>query len=217
MGILLRRFITITFCMLATSALADDGTLLPAQEHAAAYDWSGAYVGVTGGYGWMDGVFEVTGYAPKTDSLNGRLPGVFAGVSTQFDNNLVLGLEGDLEYNVQDVTVTSAFGAFTGGADWQGSARVRLGYALDRLLVYATAGWAATHLEAEFIGVAEATGSFHGYTLGAGLDYAMTDRLFGRLDYRYNDFGSGELDFGPATVSSELEQHTVKIGLGLKF
>jgi outer membrane immunogenic protein len=213
----LRQFLAFSLCLLAGSAAADDTVTTAAPQAAPVYDWSGGYAGVTGGYGWMDGLFEVSGYPPKNDSLDGTVLGVFAGASTQFDNNIVLGLEGDLEYNIQDVAVTSAFGTFTGGVDWQGSSRLRLGYALDRVLLYTTAGWAATRLKAEFIGVAEATGSFHGYTLGAGVDYAVTDHLFGRLDYRYNDFGSGELDFGPAAVAAELEQHTVKLGFGMKF
>jgi outer membrane immunogenic protein len=213
----LRHFITFSLCLLAGSAAADDTVPATRDPGSSAYEWSGTYAGVSGGYGWMDGVFETSGYPPKDDRLDGVVLGAFAGVNTQFDNNLVLGLEGDLDYNFQDVAVTSAFGTFTGGADWQGSARLRLGYAFDRVLFYTTAGWAATHLDAEFLGVAEASGSFHGYTLGAGADYAVTDRLFGRVDYRYNDFGTGALDFGPASVEAELSQHTVKIGLGLKF
>lgn len=216
-GILLKRFITTTFCMLASSAFAGEGTSASASNIAPSYDWSGAYAGVAGGYGWIDGLFEVDGYPPKSDSLNGTILGTFAGVNAEFDNHLVLGIEGDLEYNIQDVTVTSDFGTFTGGADWQGSTRLRLGYAFDRILLYATAGWAATHLTSDFQGLAEASASFHGYSVGAGADIAVTDHIFGRIDYRFNDFGSGALDFGLATVETDLSQHTVKFGLGVKF
>lgn len=212
----MRSFITLSLSLLAGPTLANDTS--PATPPAAhAYDWSGAYAGVTGGYSWMDGIFEVSGYAPKNDSLNGPLFGAFAGVNTQLDNGLVLGLEGDLEYNTKDATVTSDFGAFTGGADWQGSARLRLGYTFDRILLYTTAGWAGTHLSSDFQGIAEATGGFHGYAIGAGADIAVTDRIFGRVDYRYTDFASGDLDFGLATVDTELTQRTLQFGLGLKF
>jgi outer membrane immunogenic protein len=30
-----------------------------------------------------------------------------------------------------------------------------------------------------------------GYTLGGGVEYAVTDTLVGRIDYRYTDFGAG--------------------------
>lgn len=224
MRIALRPFITITFSLLAGTASAGDAISTPAAHpvagaaETAPYDWSGRYAGIAGGYGWMDGYFDPpAGYPPTEDPLNGTVLGAFAGVSAQFDNNLVLGIEGDVEYNIQDVTVTAQFGTFTGGADWQGSARLRLGYAFDRLLIYTTAGWAATHLEAEYIGVSTTTASFHGYTLGAGMDYAVTDRIFSRIDYRYNDFGTSELDFGAASIGADLTQHTVKFGLGVKF
>jgi outer membrane immunogenic protein len=65
--------------------------------------------------------------------------------------------------------------------------------------------------------VSTTTASFHGYTLGAGMDYAVTDRIFSRIDYRYNDFGTSELDFGAASIGADLTQHTVKFGLGVKF
>jgi len=203
--------------MIASSALAGEGTSAASDDLTGAYDWNGAYAGLAGSYGWIDGTFEVDGYPPKNDNLDGKIFGAFAGVNAEFDNSLVLGIEGDLEYNIQDVEVASDFGTFTGGADWQGSTRLRVGYAFDQVLLYATAGWAAVHLTSDFQGLAQASGSFHGYSVGTGADIAVTDRIFGRIDYRYNDFGSGELDFGLATVKADLSQHTVKLGLGMKF
>lgn len=181
------------------------------------FDWTGAYAGIQGGYGWMDGYFETPGYDPLDADLDGRIFGAFVGFNRQFDSNLVLGIEGDLEHNWNDVSLQPIFGTIEGGADWQGSVRTRIGYALDRVLVYATAGWTATHIEAELIGVTSTTESFHGYTAGAGIDYAVTDQIFGRLEYRYNDFGDGKLDFGAALVDADVSQQTVRMGLGIKF
>lgn len=214
----MRYFITLPIALLAGTVSASDiipGS--PSEVATVTYDWAGTYAGLSSGYGWMDGYFVTSGYPPANDDLDGGIFGGFAGVNTQLDGNVVLGLEGDLDYNTRNVTIASSFGTFAGGVDWQGSARVRLGYALDRLLIYTSAGWAAAHLEADFIGVAQATESFHGYTLGAGIDYAVTDRIFGRIDYRYNDFGSGKLDFGAAAIDAELDQHSVKVGVGIKF
>ncbi|MFN7104296.1 MAG: outer membrane protein, partial [Pseudorhizobium sp.] len=95
---------------------------------------------------------------------------------------------------------------------FSGSVRGRLGYAMDRTLVYAAGGWTATEVNAD-----TALGSFddtlHGYTLGAGVEHAFTDNMFGRLEYRYNDFGSGNL--GAADI--DFDQHVVQVGLGVKF
>ena len=52
-----------------------------------------------------------------------------------------------------------------------------------------------------------------GWTVGAGVEYAFTDNVFGRLEYRYNDYGDKDI-FG---INTDLDQHTVKVGLGVKF
>jgi outer membrane immunogenic protein len=56
--------------------------------------------------------------------------------------------------------------------------------------------------------------TYHGWTVGGGVDYAFTDKMFGRVEYRYNDFGNKDIlgldfDLNP--------QHVVKVGLGVKF
>ena len=71
------------------------------------------------------------------DSSCGLLGG-FAGWNRQLDNNIVFGLEGDLKYDWN----SKKYNGFETGTDWGGSARVRLGYAFDDALIYATGGWA---------------------------------------------------------------------------
>ncbi len=218
----MRYLIIMAATLMAASASATDtawtGTHTPLSvSRDGYYDWSGGYAGMTAGYGWMDGHFETAGYPPAQSELNGSSLGVFGGFNIALYQALILGVEGDVEYNFQDVTVSSTFGTFNGGVDLQGSARIRLGYALDRLLIYGSAGWSGAHLEANLTGVGEASGNFTGFTLGAGIDYAVTDVIFGRIDYRYTDYSSGNIIFGPASVNADLTQQTVKVGLGIKF
>ena len=59
--------------------------------------------------------------------------------------------------------------------------------------------------------------AFNGYTLGVGLDYAFTDLVFGRLEYRYTDFGDKDFNLGGATLNSDVDQHAIRVGLGVKF
>jgi outer membrane immunogenic protein len=192
---------------------------IAAETTARGFEWTGGYAGVTGGYGWLDGHFAAPSAAldPTDGSFDGGSLGAFAGVSKQFDNNLVLGVEGDFEHNWDKQDLVTDLGTFTGQADWQGSIRGRLGYSFGRALVYASAGWAAAHVEAELLGVASTSETYNGYTVGAGVDYAVTERIFGRLDYRYTDFGSKDLIFSGTAVESDLTQHTVKLGVGVKF
>jgi outer membrane immunogenic protein len=206
----------------AAASAADAVSAVPeapvAQDTAArGFEWTGGYAGIQSGYGWMDGHFETAGLNPLDGDIDGISLGGFAGFNMQFDNNLVLGIEGDIEYNWNETDLTTLIGTFTGQADWQGSIRGRLGYSFGRALVYASAGWAAAHVDAELSTGASTIETYNGYTVGAGVDYAVTDRIFGRLDYRYNDLGSKDLDFSGTTVESDLTQHTVRLGVGVKF
>ena len=198
--------------LLSTSAYAADATY-----EAPAFSWTGGYLGVEGGYGWTDGTFTTTGFVPLYGDFDGGILGAFAGYNHQFANNIVLGIDGTIDYNWNETTLASAFGTVVGGTTWQGSVTGRLGFAVDRALFYAAAGWAITRAEAEIIGVGSDDATFNGYTIGGGIDYAFTDTVFGRIDYRYTDFGSQTFDFGVATPVAELTQHTLKTGIGFKF
>ena len=192
----------------STSALAADAVeYVPeapaAVEMPAAFSWSGPYLGVHGGYGWGDG--EALGADGNFDG--GRF-GAFAGYNWQMSNGFVAGIEGDLNYDWNDDAITATSDFETG---FSGSVRGRVGYAMDRTLIFAAGGWTATNVETS--GAVEDDDTLHGWTLGAGVDYAFTDNMFGRLEYRYNDYGSGDL----SGVDVDFDQHVVQVGLGVKF
>ncbi|MGR6465906.1 outer membrane protein [Rhizobium sp. PAMB 3182] len=208
--------------MVATSVFAADvvspDSQLPiAPDKVQPYNWSGGYLGVQGGYGWMNGTFKTTGLVPLDGNFDGGLLGGFAGFNYQFGNNVVAGVEADFERNWNDKTLISGLGTVNGGTTWQGSVRARVGYAFDRALIYASGGWAASRADAEVVGLGSDKKTFNGFTVGAGVDYAITDNIFARVDYRYNDFGKKDFNFGGSTVEGELKQHTLKVGVGYKF
>jgi outer membrane immunogenic protein len=186
----------------------------PVAEEVQVFTWSGPYLGVHGGYGWTDGSFGISGVGTLGADLNGGLFGLFAGYNHQFSNNLVIGIEGDIEYNWNEEEVLAGAEART---ELQGSVRGRIGYAFDHALIYATGGWAATRGVADVPGFSDETETFNGYTVGAGVDYAFTNNIFGRLEYRYTDFGSKTFDFGAGTIDADLDQHAIRVGLGVKF
>jgi len=207
------------FALAGVANAADAVTQVPAapavEDAPVVFTWSGPYIGIQGGYGWGDADSTISG-APVTfgSDLDGGLFGAFVGYNYQFSNNLVLGVEGDVDYNWNEDGITAGAELKT---EWQGSARVRLGYAFDRALIYATGGWAGTRGEASVPGFGERSETFSGYTVGAGLDYAFTDNIFARVEYRYTDFGSETFDFGAGTIDTDFNQHAVKVGLGVKF
>ncbi|MDQ0995350.1 outer membrane immunogenic protein [Phyllobacterium ifriqiyense] len=205
----LRKILFCSFILIGSSgAMAADVTNSRPPVSEGSFTWSGGYIGIQGGGGWASGDFSGFGINGSEDANGGTLGG-FVGYNHQFHNNLVIGIEGDLEYNWNEQQV---FGADF-GTDWAGSVRGRIGYAFDQALVYAAAGWATTRGYVEVPGLGEDEKAFNGYTVGAGLDYAFSNQIFGRLDYRYSDYGDKDLQ----GINVDVDQHAVKIGLGVKF
>lgn len=179
------------------------------------FSWTGAYVGIQGGYAWTDADFS-DGITTVGEDFNGGLLGVHAGYNWEMTPNFIGGVEVDVEHvwNDNDFTVFGA--AVEAGSDWQGSARVRAGYAIDRTLLFATGGVAFANgfIEVPATGFDESE-TFVGWTVGAGVEHAFTDNWIGRVEYRYADFGSEEI--ADSGVEVDLKQHSVRLGISYKF
>ncbi|MBP1881901.1 outer membrane protein [Sinorhizobium mexicanum] len=202
--------------LLAGTSNAADLTEAPAPapvvEAAPTFVWTGGYVGLQGGGGWLNSDLSVPG-ASASEDFNGGLLGAFAGYNYQ-QGDWVLGIEGDVTYNWNDKTI-NALGANTGvGTDVSGSVRGRVGYTLnEKALLYATGGWAVTRGFVDVPGAPKEKETFNGWTIGAGVDYGFTNNVFGRAEYRYNDFGDEDID----GVNVDLDQHQFTVGVGVKF
>lgn len=217
-------FAAATFILAATSAIAADAVsdipAAPAAIENPAFSWTGFDAGVQVGYGWNKQ--DILGIAPAgtvNADFNTGMAGGFAGYNYQFSNNWVAGLEGDFEGNWGDGKLTVlAPDFYQYGFDWQGSVRAKVGYAVDRALVYGTAGWAIGRGYLTVPGAGTQKENFYGFTVGAGVDYAFTDMIFGRVEYRYTNFGDQNFDYdaGPL-LNSDIDQHGVRLGLGVKF
>ena len=109
----------------------------------------------------------------------------------------------------------------------QGSIRGRLGVTFDRALFYATGGAAFGDLRSTY--VSAATGAFDtidrtrvGYTVGGGVEYAFTNNLSARIEYRYTDYGRSTDNLlistaGLANVSHRDTNNRVQVGFSYKF
>lgn len=85
--------------------------------------------------------------------------------------------------------IGTPIGLLEGGLEWEGAARLRLGYAVDRFLSYVAGGVGFGSLKTSSIGPGgnvedEFDETNVGWTLGAGVEYAFTDNLTGRTEYR---------------------------------
>ncbi len=172
--------------------------------------WTGPYAGVTVGYGFSGNTdIDTFGNEIGTD---GFAAGVFGGYNYQV-GNIVAGAEADIGYSWED----GSNAGFSSDSGLEGSLRARLGYVVSpAILLYATAGGAAKDLEISGGGVSDSN-TMLGWTAGAGADIMMTENVFGRVEYRYTDFGSDTFNTigGPAEVSDT--SNRITFGVGMKF
>ncbi len=178
-------------------------------ENPPVASWAGPYLGLYSGYGFGG---RTTGATGGTINTNGWLFGGFGGYNFQSDA-FVYGVEGDFGYN----GMNGGNGTTYSRRGLEGSLRARLGYAVaDPILLYATAGGAAS-AQRIYDAAGTATGTALGWTAGAGMDAKLTDNVFGRVEYRYTDFGARTLNTGSGPQSISNSDHRVLLGIGMKF
>jgi len=197
------------------AAPADAVNDIPAAPYvndvAPSFSWEGFYAGGSAGYGWNRVKSTTFGVTTKHEFDGVRFSG-FAGYNFEVAPSVVLGVEGDLGYAWGDKTIVTS----KVSAGLNGSARLRAGYAIDRALIYTAGGYTATDSEVD-APFGKDSKVLHGWTVGAGIDYAFTDNLFGRVEYRYNDFGKATYRTGAISSVGDVNEHLVKVGLGVKF
>jgi outer membrane immunogenic protein len=214
----------------STPAFAADLAPAPVEPIApivVPFNWSGFYVGADIGYSWLNSNSDFAGAGIPSNSPDptGVVGGVYVGYNVQF-NQIVVGLEADVEATGVNGDDRSGAGltSFTKlDENWQGSVRARVGYAFDNFLPYITGGVAFSDWDIRSgpIGgpFTKNSESFTGWTLGAGLEYAFTPNIIGRLEYRYTDYGdsSDRIAAFPTTNRVDLKDNTVRVGIAYKF
>ncbi|EJF98061.1 hypothetical protein MEI_00921 [Bartonella vinsonii subsp. arupensis Pm136co] len=114
---------------------------------------------------------------------------------------------------------------------WSGATRVRIGFASNRIMPYVAGGIAYAKMQysmsilskseedPSFIfasgKVFDETQTMIGYTVGGGLDFAMTNNVIMRAEYRYSDFGKKKFADDKLEISSKI--NNFRVGLAYKF
>ena len=170
--------------------------------------WAGPYAGISAGYGFS-GHAKVHDGGPDIKT-KGFVGGVFGGYQWQ-QENFVYGAEADLGYN----GVKGDSGGVNSKGGFEGSLRARLGYAVTpEILLYGTGGGALKNQKISVPGDSDSK-TMLGWTAGVGTDIKITDNVFGRVEYRYTDFGSKSFD----SVGTKVKEsdNRVTFGVGMKF
>ena len=218
------------------SAMAADLPVAPiAPAYVPAFSWTGLYLG--GELGWIRKDPEYTTgalvlgtpfVASAASSKNGVSYGILAGYDYQI-GSLVFGIEGDLQgWTVGTIRYTSITGDFlTAHSKWGGSVRGRLGYAADHALFYFTGGAAFSSNETSIPTTGISIGGDDtrvGWTVGAGIDYAITNNWFAGIEYRYSQFEAKSfiypipiLNLGLIGFKQDLNTNQVNARIGYKF
>ncbi|MET0596446.1 MAG: outer membrane protein [Mesorhizobium sp.] len=176
--------------------------------------WSGPYAGVALGYGFAGRTDTNTlGFENDIDT-DGFVGNGFAGWQLE-NNGIVYGIEGDVGYGGyqgNDAGLESESGV-------DGSLRARLGVAVTPdVLLYATAGGAAQSVKLTDQVTGSSDRNTHlGWTAGVGADVKVTQNLFGRVEYRYTDFGSEDYAINGGNTEADVSDNRVMFGLGMKF
>ncbi len=179
------------------------------------FDWTGAYVGGTVGYGWGNSATDGTSFYNDAagTSYAGSLPGIsyadkglLGGGEAGFNwqaGGLVFGVQADIAAaNISGTYVDKAHAySVDGKLNWLSTVRAQAGVAMGRFIVYGTGGLAVGGLEADLhdtyatvVNTSDSKTSV-GYTVGAGVAAALSDHWIAKLEYQYVDLGTQDYRF----------------------
>ncbi len=186
---------------------------------SAVYNWTGLYVGGNIGAGWsgLSGTnfSDTLGSAFFLASTSVQfLGGGQVGVNYQFSNGVVIGAEAMFDWLAASqnapVTATAAGVAANIGTfneRWLTTATAKLGYAWDRVLLYAKGGGAWVASDSPSISIAGVPASFTSagnttastWTAGFGLEWAFSGNWSVRAEYDYIALPGQSLTVAPGT------------------
>ncbi len=203
-----------------TAVLAADLPMKAGPAPAPIYDWTGFYIGVSGGgsIGASDHVDRATGVSDTSGyNIKGGMAGGTLGYNWQI-GSFVVGFEGDASW-VSEVgsnpdlgpvglafaaanpvgpvlmgVVQPAFSSFT-RETWMASARGRFGYAVNNLLFYTTAGYAGAGVEAGIYNtahnvLASSSSTRSGWTAGGGIEWGFAPNWSTKFELLYMQFNT---------------------------
>lgn len=224
------------------------------------FTWSGPYVGGHVGYTWGNYKGDLADNFGDFTSFNTGFDGFIGGghIGWNWDSNQygrflpglgldlshwIIGIEGDVDGTAANRTVSqfvSANGFFPGffplvnasaNIGVQASVRGRIGYAWDRLMIFATGGVAFADFNTDIstpFGGGGRSNTRTGWTVGGGVEYGISNNWLIRAEYRYAQFGTTTLFASnafafPGAVAAgvqlnrKVEENRVLLGISYLF
>ncbi|HRX34993.1 MAG TPA: porin family protein [Aestuariivirga sp.] len=194
----------------------------PPDLRMSTYDWTGAYVGVNGGYAF--GGDDRVGLNPTFGNI-GKLEnsGYFGGGQVGYNiqgHGFVVGAEADMQWSwISDDNTVAPF-TMSSDINYFGTLRSRAGIALDNALFYVTGGIAYADIDYSIVGAGgslKANYGDWGYAVGGGVEYAFGDSWSAKAEYLYVGLGNKSLTSGGETTVASPSVHTARIGVNYRF
>lgn len=200
----MKKFLLATAAVLSLGAVTAHAADMPARMPVKAapsyvapalYNWTGPYVGLSGGGSFSSG-------------SDAGIVGGTLGYNMQ-SGPWVFGLEGD--YNWLSHTDASVRN------NWLATVRGRVGYAMGAsgsVMPYVTGGVAFGDITNSVPGIGTVSNTETGWTVGGGIEAAIAGPWTARAEYLYVDLGSGP---NLAGVGSSYDSHIVRAGVNYRF
>lgn len=196
------------------------------------YNWTGIYFGGFVGTAW--GHADRTYVAPPTTgNVNVRGAGVVAGLTVGANYQVgywVFGAEADYawtNYNGSKSCPNTFVATCHSDADGLATFTGRLGYAWDRVLLYAKGGgaWKQGDENFTFNGTGQVGGTAQddrsGWTVGGGLEFGFLGPWSAKVEYNYMDFGTKRLTFsnrvGGLNERADIKEHINVVKFGINY
>ncbi|HEV3043883.1 MAG TPA: outer membrane protein [Roseiarcus sp.] len=183
------------------------------------FTWTGFYVGVNGSYDFA----SVQDGAGIFSNPSGGMGGGTVGYNYQF-GQFVAGLEGDFAFgDVSNKQTIDPAGSFTKlNLEDFATARARLGFAMDRALIYVTGGYAGGEVHGAIF---DANTGFYasnntwqnGYAVGGGLEYAFTNNISAKAEYLFSQLNGTSIATPTYAAKPGLDVSLIRAGLNYRF
>ncbi|MES2989045.1 MAG: porin family protein [Pseudomonadota bacterium] len=189
---------TVLFLLASVSALSF-------AQQASAQDFTGPRVEVNAGY---DSTNADDGIAATPNTLDGVRIGGAVGYDIALGETFRVGVEADAGFLASGDNRYAAGASsyrITSGRDLGVSLRAgaKVG---DKTFVYAKGGYANSQYRVRTTGpIADLRSNEDGWRVGAGVEHMITDKIYGKAEYRYTNYGN------------DVSRHQALLGVGYRF
>jgi len=185
-----------TKILVTTAAIGMAAALTSMPAQAETFD--GPYVGVSVGYDRTEVDDATIDAEVSRDALS---LGGYAGYNYKITERVVIGAEAGINASVDNkIAARSGGNALTIDPLYDFDLSVRAGYLVtDKALAYVRGGYTNNRVRSTLIstsGQVRESDNLDGWQVGGGVEYALTNHISARAEYRYSDLGQngGQFD-----------------------